>query len=104
MEKNNAYKRGLYSSLMRVAANVLMLAALCLGMYQAGQHPEATLLVFSQWFFGITVPAWAAVIYGNKLLRRAFPTEYDNATWVKLPRVGEIRVVWEVAAERRLAR
>ena len=98
---DNAYKRGLYSALLRIGANVIMLGAVCLGMYQAGLHPEASFIVFCQWFFAVTVPVWTGVFMLLRRLRRLFPLEQDSATYVKLPRWGETLVVWQVAAERR---
>ncbi|MDD6182011.1 MAG: hypothetical protein ACI33N_04075 [Desulfovibrionaceae bacterium] len=103
MTTNNAYKRGLYSSLIRIAANLIMLGAVCLGMYQAGQHPEASFLVFCQWFFAVTIPTWTGAFMLLRRLRRRFPLEWDQATYVKLPRLGAKRVVWQVAAERHAA-
>ena len=55
---NNSYKRSIWLIAIRVAANVLTLGAICLAMYMSYLSPEEALLVFCQWFFGITVVTW----------------------------------------------
>lgn len=55
---NNAYKRYIWLIAIRVVANVLTLGALCLGMYMSYLHPSEGLLIFCQWFFGITIVTW----------------------------------------------
>ena len=46
-----AFKRALWSGVVRVAANVLMLAAVFFAMYQASLRPGSSLTTFSLYFF-----------------------------------------------------
>ncbi len=66
------YSYFLYSKLVTVMANVMVLAATVLGMYQASQRPEEGLSVFCSWFFSalpiILILAWA----GHKYLRSRY--------------------------------
>ena len=54
----NSYKQHLYISCIRIVANVLMVAAVFVAMYQSSSSFDAAELTFCAWFFGITVPLW----------------------------------------------
>lgn len=94
----NAYKLAFYSGMVRIAANILMLGAVALGMYQASLQPEAALSVFSSWLFGLLVPIWGGAWLINRQLRKRYPTleEGPDVTRVVLPRKGETCVRWTV--------
>jgi hypothetical protein len=104
MNAHNSYKRDIYSITIRIAANICMIAALCLGMYQAGQHPDSSLLVFCQFFFPPTVLAWGLAIAATRALRRRYPLEADGATTIEIPRWGRKAVVWRIAEKADYAR
>ena len=99
----NAYKLAFYSGLVRIMANVLMLGAVALGMYQASLQPEAALSVFSSWLFGLLVPIWGGAWIMHRQLRRWYPTleEGPDVTRVTLPGRGEIPVRWRVVERPR---
>lgn len=94
----NAYKLAFYSGMVRIAANVLMLGAVALGMYQASLQPEAMLSVFSSWLFSLLVPIWGGAWLVNRQLRRRYPIleEGPDVTRVVLPGKGETCVRWTV--------
>lgn len=94
----NAYKLAFYSGMVRVAANVLMLGAVALGMYQASLQPDQSLSVFSAWLFGLLVPIWGMVWGLTRWLRRRYPVvqEGPDVTRVALPGKGETRVRWKI--------
>lgn len=90
----NSYRQTLYSSMIRVAANAVMVAAVFVGMYQSARSAGASELVFCAWFFGITVPVWAGAFWLTKRVRRMYPAEFQSL--VELPRVGQRLVSWQV--------
>lgn len=93
----NSYKQSLYTSLIRIAANVLMVGAVFLAMYQSARSYESSELVFCLWFFGITVPLWTGAIYLTRVVRRRFPAEHESL--IDLPRRGRCLVRWRVLEE-----
>ena len=54
----SSYKRSLYSSIVRIVANVVMIGAVFLGMYMASRLPMSSMSTFCLWFFGISIPVW----------------------------------------------
>ncbi|QCC85152.1 hypothetical protein DDIC_04500 [Desulfovibrio desulfuricans] len=90
----NSYRQTLYSGIIRVAANAIMVAAVFVGMYQSARSAGASELVFCAWFFGITVPAWAGAFWLTRLVRRKYPAEFQSL--VELPRLGQRLVSWHV--------
>ncbi len=94
---NNAYKRSIRLIIIRVAANVLTLAAIVVAMYMAYLHPGESLLVFCQWFFGITVVVWFAA---RKLCYHVRATLADrDESMVLLPGQKKRCIVrWKIAA------
>lgn len=91
-----AFKRALWSGVVRVAANVLMLAAVFFAMYQASLRPGSSLATFSLFFFGITVPLWLGAGWLLRCIRRRFPCE--DATLVTLPGGKSSLLRWRVRA------
>lgn len=92
----NSYRQSLYIGLVRVAANVIMLAALFFAMYQASRWSAwPSEAVFCMFFFGITVPVWVGAIFLNKYIRRRWPAAAQSL--VHLPRIGETLVTWQVS-------
>ena len=67
---SNAYKRTVWLAGIRIGANVIMLAAVCVAMYQSFLHPAEALSVFCQWFFGITILTWIGARQLAELVRR----------------------------------
>ena len=93
----NSYRQTLYSGIIRVAANAIMVAAIFVGMYQSAHSVGASELVFCAWFFGITVPAWAGAFWLTRKVRQMYPAEFQSL--VELPRLGQRLVTWNVAEE-----
>ncbi|MTJ91621.1 MAG: hypothetical protein F8N36_01970 [Desulfovibrio sp.] len=91
----NSYHQTLYSGIIRVAANAIMVAAIFVGMYQSAHSVEASELVFCAWFFGITVPTWAGAFWLTRRVRDKYPAEFQSL--VELPRLGQRLVTWNVA-------
>jgi hypothetical protein len=91
----NSYRQTLYSGIIRVAANAIMVAAVFVGMYQSARSAGASELVFCAWFFGITVPTWAGAFWLTRQVRRKYPAEFQSL--VELPRLGQRLVRWQVA-------
>ena len=89
----NSYKQ-LYISCIRIVANVLMVAAVFVAMYQSSSSFDAAELTFCAWFFGITVPLWAGAFGLTRMVRRRFPAE--GQSMVHLPRMGLSLVSWRV--------
>ena len=89
-----AFNRALWSGVVRVAANVLMLAAVFFAMYQASLRPGSSLTTFSLYFFGITVPLWLGAGWLLRFIRRRFPCE--DATLVALPGRKPLLTRWRV--------
>ncbi len=94
---NNAYKRTVRLIIIRVAANVLTLGAVVLAMYFSWLHPSEALLVFCQWFFGITVATWFVAGRLSRYVRAAYADPDEGL--VRLPghRHGMV-MRWRVAA------
>lgn len=90
----NSYHQTLYSGMIRVAANAIMVAAVFVGMYQSAHTAGASELVFCAWFFGITVPTWAGAFWLTRRVRNRFPAEFQSL--VELPRLGQRLVTWNV--------
>lgn len=91
----NSYRQSLYTALVRIAANVIMLAAIFIAMYQASRWPGwPSEAVFCLVFFGITIPVWIGAIFLNKYIRRRWPAALQSM--VLLPRLGEQLVTWEL--------
>lgn len=103
MNAYNSYKRNIYSIAIRITANLCMILALCLGMYQAGQQPESSLLVFCQFFFPPTIFTWGLAIAASRAVRRRFPLDTDAATTIELPRWGRKAVIWRVSEKEHYA-
>ncbi|MGE9985842.1 hypothetical protein [Desulfovibrio sp. SGI.169] len=93
----NSYKRSLYVSVTRIIANLLMLGAVFLAMYQAGHSPASSLSTFCLWFFGITIPLWIGALFLTRQIARRFPAEQESL--VDLPRLGRRLVRWRVLTE-----
>ena len=91
----NSYRQSLYSGIIRVAANALMVAAVFLGMYQSSRSGGASELVFCAWFFGVTAPTWACAFWLTRRVRQLYPAEFQSL--VELPRLGQRLVRWQVA-------
>lgn len=90
----NAYRCGLYHMLIRLGANVLMIGAVCVGMYHAHYNPEAALVVFCQWFFGLTIPVWAFAFWLTRRVKRRFSGEQNMAGSITLS--GRKEGVWKI--------
>ena len=90
----SAYKRSLYSGLVRICANVFMLGSVFLAMFQAVRSPAGSLAVFCLWFFGLSIPAWAAAWFLIRRIHRRYPD--SEASFVELPRYGRRLVSWRV--------
>ena len=96
----NAYKLELYGKMVNLGANLMVLAAVALGMYQASFAPDAFLSVFSQWFFAQLLAVLALTWLAHRTLRRCFPVEAQkdlrHMSVVHLPRRGPQLVSWRV--------
>lgn len=91
----NSYKQALYVGIIRILANVIMLAAVFIAMYQASRWPAwPSEAVFCLVFFGITIPAWLAALRLTRWARRRWPAA--AITLVCLPKAGEQLVQWRV--------
>ena len=66
----NSYRQSLYTGAIRVLANLVMVAAVFVGMYMSAHSTAASELVFSVWFFGISLPVWGAAFLLTRLVRR----------------------------------
>lgn len=94
----NLYRRTILLAAIRISANVIMLAAVCLAMYMSSLHPSESLSVFCQYFFGITVVTWVAAKYGCEYVRKAYADADESL--VRLPGQRKARLVrWKVAGE-----
>ena len=91
----NSYRQALYIGSIRIVANILMIAALFLSMYQASRSAGAVERVFCAWFFGLIVPVWAVAFVLTRMVRRKFPAEFQSL--VTLPGRGPSLVYWRVA-------
>lgn len=98
----NSYKQSLYGGIIRVCANLIMIGAVFLAMFQATRWPGwPSEAVFCLIFFGITVPVWILAWQANKWLRRRWPAE--NRSLVNLPRLGSQLVAWQAIESPELA-
>lgn len=93
----NSYRQALYAGVIRIVANVLMIAALFFSMYQTARSGGPAELVFCAWFFGLVIPIWLAAFALTKLVRRRFPAEFQSL--VNLPGRGPSLVRWRVAQQ-----
>ena len=91
----NSYRQTLYTSIIRITANALMVAAVFVSMYQSSRSPESSELMFCAWFFGISVPIWTGAFWLTRRVREWFPAEQQSL--VDLPRLGRGLVSWRVA-------
>jgi hypothetical protein len=91
----NSYRQSLYAGLIRVLANLTMVAAVFVAMYMASHSAAASELVFSAWFFGISVPAWVAAFWLTRLVRRRWPAV--GPSLVERPGHGKSLGRWLVA-------
>lgn len=80
----NAYKLDLYSKLLSIAANMLVLGAVTLSMYMASFSPETHLSAFCTWFFSLLVPILGAAWYAKRTLRH----RYDGTPHAHAPSSG----------------
>ena len=91
----DTYRYGLYSSMVRIIANILMVAAVFLGMFQASRTDALpSEAVFCFWFFGMTIPVWIGALYTDKRLRRHYLVREES--WIDLPYLGRQKVRWRV--------
>lgn len=77
----NAYKLDLYSKLISIIANVLVLGAVTVSMYMASFSPETHLSAFCTWFFSLLVPILGAAWYAKRMLRQRYdatPYAYNS--------------------------
>lgn len=90
----NSYKQSLYTSAIRIIANIAMLGIVFLSMRQAAQSSLPSEAGFCLWFFGLTVPLWGIAIFLTRLVKKHFPAEHSS--FVDLPRRGRQLVRWHV--------
>ena len=90
----SSYKRSLYSSIVRIVANVVMIGAVFLGMYMASRSPMSSMSTFCLWFFGISIPVWMGAFALIRKIRQVYVDE--GATYIELPRQGASLVYWRV--------
>lgn len=91
---NNSYRRTIASAAIRIVANIIMLAAIVIGMYMASRSPSSSLGTFSLWFFAIVIPNWMFAFWLIRYFRRKYPGEEESL--VDLPRLGKCLVRWRV--------
>lgn len=95
----NSYKQSLYCGAIRILANLLMVCAIFLGMYQASRSSAwPSEVVFCAVFFGITIPVWLCARQLSKWARKRWPTEKQS--YVALPRLGNQLVSWRLRDAR----
>lgn len=91
----NSYKQSLYTALVRICANLLMVCAIFLAMYEASRQPAwPSEAVFCLVFFGITIPVWICAWQLGKWIRRRWPAEPRSL--VEMPGLGNQLVAWRV--------
>lgn len=96
----NSYKQSLYIALIRICANILMVGAVFLAMYQASRWPSwPSEAVFCLFFFGLSIPGWLLAWHLTKLVRRLFPAERQSL--INLPGLGEQLISWRLINENR---
>lgn len=66
----NEYKFDIYSKLVSICANVLVLGAVTLSMYLASFQPDTHLSAFCSWFFAMLVPILGGAWLSKRALRR----------------------------------
>lgn len=66
------YKVDLYSKIIAICANVLVLGAVTLSMYMASFQPETHLSAFCSWFFSLLLPILGAAWLARRKLRSHF--------------------------------
>ena len=95
-----AYRLEIWRRSIKVLANVLVLAAVAVGMYQASFQPDEMLSVFCSWFFSLLLAILAATWLAFRLLRRYFPVDakedLDSYSVVEFPGKGSRLVRWSV--------
>ena len=79
----SSYKRSLYSSIVRIVANVVMIGAVFLGMYMASRLPMSSMSTFCLWFFGISIPVWMGAFALIRKIRQVYADE--GATYIEQP-------------------
>lgn len=95
-DTDNQYRRTIWLCAIRVTANVIMLAAVCLAMYQSYLNPASSLSVFCQYFFGITVVTWTLAKFACARVRKVFADADEGL--VRLPGHKKAMLVhWKVA-------
>lgn len=94
----NSYKQSLCVSIIRIVANLVMIGAIFLAMYESRRWPGwPSEIVFCMYFFGITIPIWLLAWRLVKLARRVWPAEFRSM--VALPGLGEQLVTWRVVPD-----
>lgn len=95
-----AYRLEIWRRIIKVGANVLVLTAVAVGMYQASFQPDEMLSVFSKWFFAQLVVILGATWLAFRILQKRFPLDAaeDLASYsvVDLPRKGNRLVRWTI--------
>ncbi|MDE5832993.1 MAG: hypothetical protein K2H64_08420, partial [Desulfovibrio sp.] len=87
----NSYKQSLYKTLIRIAANLVMVGALFFGMYRASrQIALPSEAVFCLYFFGITIPAWILAYCLIRWVKNNWPAEEESL--ISLPGLGQTLV------------
>ncbi|MEG2173565.1 MAG: hypothetical protein RRY29_09960 [Desulfovibrionaceae bacterium] len=66
------YSFDLYSKIVSICANLLVLGAVTLAMYMASLQPETHLSVFCAWFFGLLLPILAGAWLCKRILRQRY--------------------------------
>lgn len=66
------YTLDLYSKIISICANVLVLGAVTLSMYMASFQPETHLSAFCTWFFSLLLPILGGAYLCKRALRRRF--------------------------------
>lgn len=66
------YKFDLYSKIVSVCANVLVLGAVTLSMYMASFQPETHLSAFCTWFFSLLLPILLLSWWVKRSLRQRY--------------------------------
>lgn len=90
----NSYKQSLYSGIIRITANLLMIGAVFLAMYMAAHTPGGSVMTFCGWFFGVSIPVWMLAGWLTRRIRRLYPAE--ELSWIELPGQGATFVKWTV--------
>lgn len=97
----NIYRQTLYLAAIRVFANLAMVAAVFIAMYQAARWPGwSSESVFCLIFFGITIPVWTLAWALARWLRSRLPSGCQSV--VRLPGLGPQLVAWRVLKTRNM--